>query len=369
MSGGGDTEDVYFRLEMSTKMVELKKAYAKRVGVPVSSINFSLDGQDIDDDETPADFHWEEGDVIEAKKVNGISSYANDLNSESSSDDDDGGNGSQHIKFTTLEDMELFHQAAKSGSLRDIQKLCEKDGFLHVNSQIQDDTRKTPLHRAAENGHFNVVKFLVKHNADTNAKDKMGLTPLQYACQFGHIKIIKLLLVPSSIIQTPSQRPQTEDQEWTNNFENTPLALLLQNNRIQVLAEDDEVQITESVEPVPSTSNGPVPSTSKRKNQTSENHPETEMSKAKRRRIADNDASMNQIMLELKRNNEKLTEVISKQNDLAEAKSEIDNLKIQQKNSLVRNMSITTIPSQSRIEYYLLLIIFAHSLVGQKQNS
>ena len=227
---GGDTEDVYFRLKMSTKMVELKEAYAKRVGVPVSSINFSLDGQDIDDDETPADFHWEEGDVIEAKKVNGISSDANNLN---------------------------------SGSI------------------------------------------------------------------------------------------------------------------LQDTAEDDEIQITESVEhvlstsaePVPSTSAGPVPSTSKRTNQTSENHPETEMSKAKRRRIADNDASMNQIMLELKRNNEKLTEVISKQNDLAEAKSEIDNLKIQQKNSLVRNMSITTIPSQNRIEYYLLLIIFAHSLVGQKQNS
>ena len=198
-------------------MVELKKAYAKRVGVPVSSINFSLDGQDIDDDETPADFHWEEGDVIEAKKVNnGISSDANNLN---------------------------------SGSI------------------------------------------------------------------------------------------------------------------LQVLAEDDEIQITESVEPVPSTSAG------RRTIQTSENHPETEMSRAKRRRIADNDASMIQIMIELKRNNEKLTEVILKQNDMADAKLEIDNLKIQQKNSLVRNMSITTIPSQNRIEYYLLLIIFAHSLVGQKQNS
>ena len=194
MSGGGDTEDVYFRLEMSTKMVELKKAYAKRVGVPVSSIQFSLDGQDIDDDETPADFHWEEGDVIEAKKVNGISSDANNLN---------------------------------SGSI------------------------------------------------------------------------------------------------------------------LQVLAEDDEIQITESVEHVPSTSAEPVPSTSagRRRIQTSENHPEREMSRAKRRRIADNDASMIQIMLELKRNNEKLTEVILKQNDMADAKSEIDNLKIQQKNLLVRNVS------------------------------
>lgn len=204
MSGGGDTEDVYFRLKMSTKMVELKKAYAKRVGVPVSSIQFSLDGQDIDDDETPADFHWEEGDVIEAKKVNGISSDANNLN---------------------------------SGSI------------------------------------------------------------------------------------------------------------------LQVLAEDDEIQITESVEHVLSTSAEPVPSTSagRRTIQTSENHPETEMSRAKRRRIADNDASMIQIMLELKRNNEKLTEVILKQNDMADAKSEIDNLKIQQKNLLVRNVTLIGL----RIEYYL----------------
>ena len=195
MSGGGDTEDVYFRLKMSTKMVELKKAYAKRVGVPVSSIQFSLDGQDIDDNETPADFHWEEGDVIEAKKVNGISSDANNLN---------------------------------SGSI------------------------------------------------------------------------------------------------------------------LQVLAEDDEIQITESVEHVLSTSTEPVPSTSagRRRIQTSENHPETEMSRAKRRRIADNDASMIQIMIELKRNNEKLTEVILKQNDMADAKSEIDNLKIQQKNLLVRNVTL-----------------------------
>ena len=201
---GGDTEDVYFRLEMSTKMVELKKAYAKRVGVPVSSINFSLDGQDIDDDETPADFHWEEGDVIEAKKVNGISSDANNLN---------------------------------SGSI------------------------------------------------------------------------------------------------------------------LQDTAEDDEIQITESVEHVLWTSAEPVPSTSagRRTIQTSENHPETEMSRAKRRRIADNDASMIQIMLELKRNNEKLTEVILKQNDMADAKLEIDNLKIQQKNLLVRNVTLIGL----RIEYYL----------------
>ena len=301
---GEDSNQIHFRVKMSTKMSKWRKVYAERVGVPISSIRFFLDGQEIDENETPDDFEYEEGDVIEAhRNVNENSSDAADnFNSESSNGDDDVENGSQHIKFTTLEDMELFHQAAKSGSLQDIRKLCEKDGFLHVNSRIQDDTQKTPLHRAAESGHENVVEFLIKHDADTDAKDKDDWTPLQYACRFGHIKIIKLLLNPSSIIQTPSQ--QFQAQERPNKFENTPLALLLENNRIQVA--EDEIQITESAEPVPSTSAEPVLSTSaepvpstnaepvpstsmgikRRTNQTSENIPETEMSRAKRTRIA-----------------------------------------------------------------------------------
>jgi len=31
---------------------------------------------------------------------------------------------------------------------------------------------KTPLHYAAENGHLNVVEYLVNRNADMNVKDK-----------------------------------------------------------------------------------------------------------------------------------------------------------------------------------------------------
>ena len=302
---GEDSNQIHFRVKMSTKMSKWRKVYAERVGVPISSIRFFLDGQEIDENETPDDFEYEEGDVIEAhRNVNENSSDAADnFNSESSNGDDDVENGSQHIKFTTLEDMELFHQAAKSGSLQDIRKLCEKDGFLHVNSRIQDDTQKTPLHRAAESGHENVVEFLIKHDADTDAKDKDDWTPLQYACRFGHIKIIKLLLNPSSIIQTPSQ--QFQAQERTNKFENTPLALLLRNNRIQVADEGEIQEITERAEPVPSTSTTepvpststepvpstnaePVPSTSmgiKRKT----NIPETERSREKRTRIAEND--------------------------------------------------------------------------------
>ena len=69
VTGGNADEDVYFRLKMSTKMVKLKKAYAERVGVPVSSVRFRLDGELINDDETPTFLSMEKGDAIEANII------------------------------------------------------------------------------------------------------------------------------------------------------------------------------------------------------------------------------------------------------------------------------------------------------------
>jgi len=39
----------------------------------------------------------------------------------------------------------------------------------------------TPLHRAAYNGHLNVVEYLVNQKADINAKNKDGKTSLGLA--------------------------------------------------------------------------------------------------------------------------------------------------------------------------------------------
>ena len=46
-------------------MSKLKKCYAERVGVPVSSLRFLFDGQRINDDETPKGLEMEQEDVIE----------------------------------------------------------------------------------------------------------------------------------------------------------------------------------------------------------------------------------------------------------------------------------------------------------------
>ncbi len=51
----------------------------------------------------------------------------------------------------------------------------------------------TPLHRAAENGKLDVVKYFVENGADAKAANKDGKTPLHCAAENGHWHIEKYL--------------------------------------------------------------------------------------------------------------------------------------------------------------------------------
>merc|ERR1711956_170628 len=62
---GQDSNEIHFRVKMTTQMGKLKKPYSERVGVPVSSLRFLFDGRRINDDETPKQLEMEQDDVIE----------------------------------------------------------------------------------------------------------------------------------------------------------------------------------------------------------------------------------------------------------------------------------------------------------------
>merc|ERR1712029_593374 len=61
---GQDSNEIHFRVKMSTNMGKLKKSYAERVGVPVSSLRFLFDGRRINDDETPKDLEMEASEEL-----------------------------------------------------------------------------------------------------------------------------------------------------------------------------------------------------------------------------------------------------------------------------------------------------------------
>jgi len=57
--------EIHFRVTQNTQMEKLKKSFSERVGVPVTSFQFSFDGRRIEGDMTPTALEMEQGDVIE----------------------------------------------------------------------------------------------------------------------------------------------------------------------------------------------------------------------------------------------------------------------------------------------------------------
>ena len=51
----------------------------------------------------------------------------------------------------------------------------------------------SPIHRAAQNGHLEVVKTLANFTENPNAANSDGLTPIHLAAMNGHTEVIKYL--------------------------------------------------------------------------------------------------------------------------------------------------------------------------------
>ncbi len=89
-------------------------------------------------------------------------------------------------------DADDLLDAALRGNIRQVQALLEKG--VDVNSEQTKGT--TALWPAAANGHTEIVKLLLKRDADLNAKTHLkgkDYTPLSAAKEMGRTEIIKLL--------------------------------------------------------------------------------------------------------------------------------------------------------------------------------
>lgn len=71
------------------------------------------------------------------------------------------------------------------------------DNIIEINSSTINDTDKdgnSPLHLAAQNGHSDVIKYLLKCGAAVDDKNAKGLTPVDCAASSGHTDAVKALL-------------------------------------------------------------------------------------------------------------------------------------------------------------------------------
>ena len=62
---------------------------------------------------------------------------------------------------------------------------------LHHNNRF---CCSTPLMEAAQEGHLELVKYLIKSQANVNAQTGTGDTALTYACENGHTDVADVLL-------------------------------------------------------------------------------------------------------------------------------------------------------------------------------
>src|SRR5436305_14890074 len=61
--------------------------------------------------------------------------------------------------------------------------------------QVKDNCNgRTPLWRAAENGHEAVVKLLLEQGAELESKDRYGRMTLWGAAEKGHEEVVKLVV-------------------------------------------------------------------------------------------------------------------------------------------------------------------------------
>jgi ankyrin repeat protein len=73
-----------------------------------------------------------------------------------------------------------------------------------VNSWSADDVL-TPLHLASQEGHVEVVRFLVEHGVDAAAQDQCGRTPLHRASERGHLGLARFLIEHGTNINNAAQ--------------------------------------------------------------------------------------------------------------------------------------------------------------------
>ncbi|XP_047481784.1 ankyrin-3-like isoform X2 [Penaeus chinensis] len=85
-------------------------------------------------------------------------------------------------------------EAIQKGDLSKVRELVA--GGFDANAVFQEKKNKEcrPLHLAAEGGHADIVKFLLRSGAQAEAENYEGMTPLHLASWGGHAEVIKVLL-------------------------------------------------------------------------------------------------------------------------------------------------------------------------------
>ena len=90
-------------------------------------------------------------------------------------------------------DSGVIRDCACRGDIEGVKKCLESGESIETRSSY-GHLYETPLIVAADYGHYDLVKYLLRKGADVNAVSKQGWTALIHACRNNDVKIIRLLV-------------------------------------------------------------------------------------------------------------------------------------------------------------------------------
>jgi ankyrin repeat protein len=121
----------------------------------------------------------------------------------------------------------------------DVVQLLLESGKAQVN--LKDQLGRTALHLVSNSYavHQSVMRLLLEHKADANARNKKGEMPLHLACERGHPSLVCLLLKHNAEVNARKQRGQTPLHRAAENPDEYYLAMeLLLKHKADVNARD-----------------------------------------------------------------------------------------------------------------------------------
>lgn len=100
-------------------------------------------------------------------------------------------NQSANIRVRSISENTVLHIAASWGYIDVMRELVGRCSLDDVNAK--NDAGNTPLHKAANSGHSEIVKILLESGADTRAKNNEDKTPADIAQKYGSHDIVQCI--------------------------------------------------------------------------------------------------------------------------------------------------------------------------------